>query len=75
MFHFCTAYGALLVYFALIWHDQPAKPIVGERRPAEKEPARCQTVATKNHLNIFRRTFAALRRCPEPALLLRLKSK
>ena len=61
MFHFFTAFGALLLCFALIWHDQPAKPIV-ERRARGKEPAR-------------RRTFAALRKCPKPSLLPTLKSK
>lgn len=75
MFHFCTAFGALLMYFAIIWHDQPSKPIVTERRPAEKEPAPRQAVATKNRLNIIRRALVALRKYPEMFLSPHLKSK
>lgn len=48
MFHIFTTFGALLLFFALTWHDQPAKPIVIERRPVRKQPARRQKVEDTN---------------------------
>jgi hypothetical protein len=37
MFHIFTTFGALLLFFAFTWHNQPAKPIVAERRRPGKD--------------------------------------
>ncbi len=77
MFHVFTAFGAILAFFALTWHDQSAKPVVIERRPVKKQPAQRQAVENKNVANTtsMRRSFAVARNFPELAHSPNLKSK
>ena len=77
MFHVFTAFGGILVFFALTWHDQTAKPIVIERRPARKHPAHRHAVKNKNVTNTTSmcRSFAVTSKFPELAHSPNLKSK
>jgi len=77
MFHVFTAFGAILAFFALTWHDQPAKSIVIERRPERKQPAHRQAVENKTITNptSIRRSFTVARNFPKLLYSPNLKSK
>ena len=77
MFHVFTAFGGILLFFAIMWHDRTAKPIVIERRPTRKQPAHRQAVENKNVANAtsLRRSITMARNFPELVHSPNLKSK
>ena len=77
MFHVFTAFGGILLFFALTWHDQTAKPIVIERRQAGKQLAHRQTIENKSVVNAtsMRRSFTLARNFSEQVHSSKLKSK